>query len=273
MNRTGKRIGPRVFSVASLGAAITIAVAVGHASPARGSAATECPSLRNVVAFDGHVSETIGEAFTGSDGGGGTLTVQLGRVARNVHIHLADKRHRSTPGAPYYEFSGRTSGGNASIDDVYEDTGADYAGELKYEGAVSPAGAGVGGAVLVIDRRSCTYRLNVGFVFVATYTGDPEVDRGHLVTFGVSTSPDAHLSGPHLALYGGIAFNGPQPGCDPLLPDACAYLHSGWMPELIELYECGTTDLTNCAISDDDPHFKTPATFSWTLKPVYKKGK
>jgi hypothetical protein len=261
-----------VFLVASLAAAIAIAVAVGHASPARGSAATECPSLRNVVAFDGHVSETIGEALSGADGGEGDLNIQLGRVASNVHIHLANKRHPGTPGAPLYVFSARVSGGHVSIDDVYEDTGADYAGELKYEGAVSPHS---GGGSLVIDRRSCTYKLNVGFVFEATYTGDPEVDRGHLVTFGASDS-GAHIFAPNLGLGGGVAFRGalaPQPGCDPVLAEPCAYLSSDWMPELLELYECGTTDLTNCAITDDEPHFKTPATFTWTLKPVYKKGK
>lgn len=271
MNRTGKRIGPRVFLVASLAAAIGVAVAAGHAPSARGSAAAGCPSLRNVVAFDGHVSETIGEAFSGADGGDGTLTIQLGRVARNVHIHLGDKRHPRN--ATYYVFSGRTSGGHVSIDDVYEDTGLDYAGELKYDSAVSPNS---GGGVLVIDRRSCTYKLNVGFVFAATYTGDPEVDRGHLVTFGASTSPDVHIFAPSLGLHGGTLFRGPlapQPACDPLLADACAYLYSEWMPELLELYECGTVDLTNCSLADDDPHFKTPATFTWTLKPVYKKGK
>lgn len=267
MNPMGKRIGPRVFLVASLAAAIGLAVAAGHAPSARGSAAAQCPSLRNVVAFDGQVSETIGESVSGSDGTGGTLTIQLGRVARNVHLHLGEKRH---PVGPFYVFSGRARGGHVSTDDVYQDT-EDYAGELKYDGAVRPYS---GGGTLVIDHQFCTFSLSVGFVFGATYTGDPEVDRGHLVTFGASTSP-LPISAHHLSLLGGTRFSGPlapRPACDAVLVDPCAYLHSDWMPELIELFECGTIDLTNCSIADDDPQFKTPATFHYSLKPVYKKG-
>jgi hypothetical protein len=47
---------------------------------------------------------------------------------------------------------------------------------------------------------------------------------------------------------------------------------SVWMPDVIALTECGSLDLSNCQLQDDNPEIGT-ASFSWNLKPKFAKGK
>jgi hypothetical protein len=54
--------------------------------------------------------------------------------------------------------------------------------------------------------------------------------------------------------------------------DGCAALWSDWMPDLAELYECHSDNPDGC-LSDENPKFDMPATFSYHLTPVFKKVK
>jgi len=49
----------------------------------------------------------------------------------------------------------------------------------------------------------------------------------------------------------------------------CGVIASNWMPDFIELLECGSLDTSGCKL-DDENRIGT-ASISWHLKPTYKK--
>jgi hypothetical protein len=271
MKRTLALLGVLVPAVAVLAAS----AATSNASTAARSSG--CPSFRNVLGFTGTLSLTSGAAASGQSGPSGTETIQLGRVM-HVHANIPFKSHVGR----YYLFGGlhgvHTTGGTIMVDDYLQDTGPrDAEAELKYNR--SAAGqfflGGVG-----IDRDVCEYRLVIGVVLGATYQGSAEVDLGHLVTFG-AWSRD--FSVPHdLTLHWvGSQTLPTHPDCPDVIQhihDAvgCATVNSGWMPDLIELFECGSTDInavdpTGACLNDENPDLKTPSHLSWNLKPILKK--
>ncbi len=264
-----KRLVSRGLVVAVLAGAMSLAAASSHASPARGSASA-CSSLRNVVAFDGQASVTGGASASGSEDPAGTLTIELVRSAQKVHVHLADKRHEGN----YYKFNGHASGGHVVVADVYGDTGGDYQGELNYNQPLGhlPAGSSAGAAVLGIDFSHCAYKFDITFGVQAAYTGDHEADFGHFVTFGATT--DASFLPKNLHVHGAAVLK-TFPHCEQRLAGnaGCAETYGEWMPELILLDECHTTNTSECSITDTNPALDTPTHFTWSLKPVFKKGK
>jgi hypothetical protein len=234
-------------------------------------ASASCPSLRHVKAFKGHVTEKVGAAASGNypqNEGGGTQTIQLGRAVVGADMHLGDK-HRNPVG---YDFNGRISGGKAIVADVYDDTGLDYHGELKYNGPVPKSGGpDAAGAVLGLDRKSCHYKLAVSFAIFAHYQGDPEVNFGQLVSFG-AFSETKNI--PNDLKLGGEAQVKPHPDFPDhpvFLKKASIALDGAWMPDLITLVNCGSPIPVGDCNDIENPQFDTPASISWHLHPVFKK--
>jgi hypothetical protein len=234
-------------------------------------ASASCPSLRHVKAFKGHVTEKVGAVASGDypqNEGGGTQTIQLGRAVVGADMHLGDKHHSPTG----YTFGGRISGGKAVVDDVYEDTGSDYAGELKYNGPVRNGGTNAASAAVGLNRKVCHYKLEVDFFIDAAYQGDSEVDSGHWATFG-AFSETKNI--PNDLKLGGDAQVKPHPDYpdDPVgLQKASIALNGPWMPDLITLVNCGSPFPTgDCNDIPENPQLDTPASISWHLHPVFKK--
>jgi hypothetical protein len=274
MNRTlANRRARTAFAVAGAAVVVALAVAASDASKAVGSALA-CPSLRNVIGFTGTATALVGAVVQGESPPVGTETIQLGRVISKVHVYLGGQKH----GGVLYDFKGGLTGGSVLVDDFLEDTGMDYAGRLQYDG---PAKLNFTQAFLGFDRGiPCAYKVSIGAEVVATYTGDPEVDDGHLVGFGVfSSRQDIPQS---LKLHGSESLHTYRECGDDarFLENApgCAILGTTWDTPLITLIDCGTTDPIwndpsnggNC-VKNDNPELGTPATFTWNLKPIFKK--
>ena len=261
-----KRMVTRAFVIAAAAGAIALAAAVGQASPARGSAGADCSSLRNVDAFTGWVSESVGTAASGTEDPTGDLTIQIAAVAVHVRLNLNDKHHAGH----IYSFGGGMSGGHVSVADSYADTGGNYFGDLKYGGSLTASGGG--NAELLIDFHTCRYKLWAAFIVDGTYTGDPEVDYGHELSFG-ATSSDGHLT-QNLTAHNSEMLDTYADCRDPFASaGGCAQLYDAWMPELILLTECHTTNTSVCQPQDNNPKFTTPASFTLSLKPVFAKKK
>jgi hypothetical protein len=237
------------------------------------SASAQCASLRKVEAFKGYVSENVGASASAdwpATVGGGTQTVQLGRSIVGAKVHFSDKK-KSPVGA---EFIGPINGGHAVTDDVFEDTGSgENVGELKYGGPLkNDRRANADGGGVGLNRQSCSYKLGVHFNIEAHYSGDPEVDLGHWVAMGAFSSTksipdDLKLDG-HIEVQPRVDFPN-HPFGD---VEGAVALDSPWMGHLITLFECDSPEpIGNCLNNDQNPEFDTPATFSWHLRPVFKK--
>jgi hypothetical protein len=243
------------------------------------SASADCASLRKVEAFKGHVSENVGEAASATwpeIEGGGAQTVQLGRSIVGANVHFGDKKgipegvgHKEKIGDL---FEGRINGGSVVTDDVFEDTGTgDNAGELKYSGPLKHGGANANGGGVLLNRKQCSYKVGVHFFIEADYSGDPEVDLGHWVSMGAFSSTksipdDLKLDG-HIDVQPRPDFPNDPEGAG----EGAVALDSPWMGDLITLFECESPEPTGNCLKDQNPEFETPATFSWHLRPVFKK--
>jgi hypothetical protein len=259
-------------------AAVVIAVSAATSNASTAARSSGCPSFEHVIGFTGVVSLKAGAVANGSSGPSGTETIQLAR-ALQLHIHTVGKRHDGR----YYIFGGlhglRATSGKVMVDDYLQDTGPrDAEGELKYNR--SAAGQTFLGG-MGIDRDVCEYRLAVDASVSPTYQGSPEIDPAHLVSFGAWSSV---IPVPHdlkLHWVGSQSFH-THADCPDLIyhiHDAlgCAYVNSGWMPDLIELLECGSTDInrvdpSGACLNNENPDLKTPASLSWNLKPILERG-
>jgi hypothetical protein len=241
-------------------------------------ASADCPSFQHVKAYTGRVSENVGAVASGdypASEGGGTQTIQLGRSVVGARVHFEKKTHHPNGD---YSFDGPLNGGQVILDDVYEDTGTDYHGELKYNGPViNEEGLNDNfGGLGLMRRPKCRYKLAFNFLFYAKYQGDPEVNYGQLIGFGAfsTTNPipkDLKLKGNAQVL--------PHPDYEPDNPwewnKALVALNSPWMPDLITLVDCGSPVPLDPNCPGDgppNPQFDTPASISWHLDPVYEKG-
>ena len=134
---------------------------------------TACPSLINVIGFNGIVTVKVGDAASGQSGRtSGTQTIQLGRVMHQVHFHLANKRHERS----IFIFSGTGTGGTVQVDDSLEDTGSSLGGELKY---AQPANESEE-AYLFIDFSACAYNFAALANVSGAYEGDDEFYKNTL---------------------------------------------------------------------------------------------
>jgi hypothetical protein len=235
------------------------------------SARADCASLRKVEAFKGYVSENVGASASAewpASEGGGAQTVQLGRSIVGAKVHLNDKK-KSRVGANY---TGAISGGTVVTDDVFQDTGTgDNAGELKYGGPLTNGGANASGGSLGLSRKVCKYKLAVSFFIEAAYSGDPDADLGHWVSMGAfsETKPipgDLKLDG-HIDVQPQLDYPNNPSGHS----QGSVALDSPWMGHLITLFECHSPDPIGNCLTNQNPEFETPATFSWHLRPVFKK--
>src|SRR4029077_13763754 len=135
--------------------------------------------------------------------------------------------------------------GRFMVDDYYHDTGAlDAEGEVKYN--ESAAGLTFAGGV-GIDRDVCKYRLPVGVALAAKYHGSAEVDPGRLVGFGAWSGDVAVPQDLRLHWVGSESLPTHQECPDVIyhINEAvgCASVQSAWTGDLIELLECGSTDI------------------------------
>jgi hypothetical protein len=232
-------------------------------------AGASCRSLRDVRAFAGHVTEHVGAQATGlscPDCGGSTVGIQLGHAMHKVHFHVGNKRHVSRF---FYDFKGPPSGGMVAVDDGYEDTAADFSGELKYHGPLPKKATGEG--LLLITHKTCNYNFSASVAFAATYKGDPEIDPGR--TAGINGASKVKPL-PHDLILSGSDKLPIYPSCSELgVLSGCAEIGSGWTQHLVTLQQCGyllPPSGDNCA-DDMNPQLKTPASFSWHLHPVFDK--
>ena len=61
------------------------------------------------------------------------------------------------------------------------------------------------------------------------------------------------------------------PRLEPLAYESrCAVLGSGWMPDLVSPFECGSSDSDDGRLHCDDPNLDTPASYSWSLNQTFK---
>ncbi len=223
--------------------------------------ASACASLRKVKSFHGHASASIVALTSGSDPeSGGTETIGFGRVAQQLAINLTEK----VKGHGIVDFTGSATGGKLSVDDTFENSGADIAGEAKYD---HPLPKNRGAVDLLLNRKTCEYKFELGFIVKPTFDGDAEVNPGNL---GENVSSQAKGIAGDLSLHG-FAASGAYPECsDPLLAaGACAGIESGWMGDFIDLFECGSLDTSACTLSNE-PEIGH-ASFSWDLKPRFVK--
>lgn len=88
--------------------------------------------------FHGQANATFAAVTSGSDPEfGWTETIGLGRVAHQLAMNLTKK----IKGHGLIDFVGLATGGKLSVDDTFENPGADLVGEVQYR----PSGARAGG--------------------------------------------------------------------------------------------------------------------------------
>jgi hypothetical protein len=252
----------------AVAALVLAAIAASGASTA-GGAAKACPSLQNVVGFQGVVSLSVGAAASGGVGNyPGTETIQLASAVTQTRLHLFAKHHFG----PIYSFNGPSTGGRVEVADSFDDTADDYHGDLKHDGPPTGRPAGL----VIINFVTCLYKVAFGGGTGAEYTGDPEIDPGPTVTFGADSADKALPE--DLKLHGSDSPD-TTPDCDLsdiLSTPSCSYLGGGWLTDLVELILCGNSDPgadVTCKPDAVGLNLGTPAQFSWSLTPVFKKGK
>ena len=188
---------------------------------------------------------------------------------------LDDLRYKGS----IYEFIGSATGGKVQVDDSLDDTGTDEHGELKYD---HPADGHSEAGYLIIDFRACAYNFAALANVSGTYEGDQSVEPSDLASFGAVSG---NWAVPHnLILHGGdSAIDTYADTCDSSSfftinqPD-CAALGSGWTAELITLVDCGNTDPvvvdpSSACMKNELPKLSTPGSFTWSLTPIFAKGK
>ncbi len=257
-------IWPRFLRPVRLLLALSAAAAALAVAPTLASA---CPSLAGVTAFDGHATMNAGAAGGGADPDtGGTETIQLGEFAQGLNLKLRDKIRGSIGGHRVTEFIGTVTGGTLKADDTFDDTGDDAQGELTYDGSV-PKNHGT--ATLYLAQNPCEYKLWVGFGDISgTYDGDPDINPGDISGWagssGVGIPNDLKLNGNEMPEF--------IPTCRTfflVFQDGCAGLDSGWLSDLIRLYQCHTLDTSGCNPNDEESI--GTGSLSWSLRPTYVK--
>ena len=162
------------------------------AAPAVASA---CPSVNRVQSFNGTVSLSYQRTVTASDGQGGTETLTLNHTATGLNVAIALVYPDVRP--PYWQ--GSTSGGNVTVNDVFDDVssnGTDTHGQQMANGPADAANV-LGG--LDFDSATCTYAILAGAGIATVTTGSGPHDQdgvGDQVMSGLQSLPaNLDLSG------------------------------------------------------------------------------
>ncbi len=240
---------------------------------AAGAARADCVSMRNVRALTGTVTLALGATATGTDpSSSGSETVYLSSAAKHVTVSLDRSFTSRFNGHVLVVRHGVVRGGTVTVDDSVENSGLDMSAEVKANGAVD-GGSIHGTAVLAIDRSVCEYKLLVAFHGMGTFSGDTQVADGQWVSWSAQSRV--------LPVPASLNFHGSEtPKVVAKCPDlleaslgSCAELGGPWLVDLISLDQCGSIDHANCTPNDETALASAAATFSWHLKPVFKRGK
>jgi hypothetical protein len=226
--------------------------AVLLAAPAVASA---CPNVNRAQSFNGTVSLSYRRTVTASDGHGGTETLTLNHTATGLNVAIA--LVYTDEGAPYWQ--GSTSGGNVTVDDVFDDVrsnGTDTHGQQVANGPAD--GVNVFGG-LDFDSVACTYTILAGAGIATVTTGSGPHDQygvGDQVMSGVQPLPA------NLDLSGSITV----PAFVDLNDAPNSTPSNGW-------YQFGDNSSWGAAMGSltgaGVTHSVGPATFSWNLTPTF----
>lgn len=225
--------------------AVAPAVAAAFRSPAR------------VKSFHGTATIGFKAQNSGPDqGNGGTYSAHLEHILSDVKLNLTHKQViRNAHTGTHVIFTG----GDASIDDTYDDSGAQLSGQETHSGALTNQPPSYGTASLFFDLNKCEYRLMVSFSVVTTVSGS--VDAGsHPTVTGTAYGDRNHIPR-SLSLSDGIvnpAYGGGCPGNPLKSGDPCYKFGIG----IVGI--CSTSGVgTNDCPPDPGGH----ADFVWGLKP------
>jgi hypothetical protein len=209
-----------------------------------------------------------GKAFLGFDAqnsgsdsaNGGTYSAELKRNLSSLQIHLT---HKLVLTNGHVVFSGKASGGDASVDDSYDDTGADASGKETHNGPLVGEPPAFGTASVYINANTCKYQLFVSFAVPTTVSGT--FDSGsHLTVTGSAYSERDHLPN-SLSPVGGDSPNAYSGGCpgNPLKKGTSCYRYGTGIVGL-----CNTSDVsTSKCPARGEPVGNVH--FFWTLKPTF----
>lgn len=254
------------------GATSGAAAAIVLAAPALASA---CPSWGKVKGFTGKAGDILfEESVSGSDGNGGTETVDLDRNATNLKIELPARVPKT--GSRFTEFLGGVEGGLIFVADTYTDTisGSETTGA---ESAHAPDDDSIPfGSVssLVLDPAGCTYQLGVSFAVPTTSNGSwptpPDAGAG-----GFALSPKKRIPA-SLKLSGNVSVPAYYDGCAGESPAGGWYEFAGipgggysWVQEFDTLKSCGSSQPSPTGCPDGEQ--EGTAEFSWSLTPAIRK--
>jgi hypothetical protein len=237
---------------------ICISVASLAAAPA---AAAACPSPVTVKSYHGTVFTGFHANHTGPDqGNGGMYAAQLKHDLTGVQVNLTHKQviHNRKTGT-HVIFVGKASGGAASVDDTYSDSGAQSSGNETHSGPLGNQLPDFGSVSLFFDLSKCTYQLVLNFGVQTTVTGTFDAGSHPTVT-GTAYGDRNHIPR-SLTLSNGVLlppYGGKCPGNPVKSGQPCYKYGIG----LIGL--CSTSDVgTNQCPPDPVGH----ADFGWQLKP------
>jgi hypothetical protein len=223
--------------------------AVCLAAPA---AASACPSVNRVQSFKGTASLSYQRTVTASDGHGGTETLTLNHTATGLSVAIG----LVTPGIrpPYWQ--GSASGGNVTVNDVFDDVSSN---RTDTHGQQVANGPGAGIASLAFTSPSCTYAVGAGAGIATVTTGSGPKDLN-----GIS---DQVMSG-SLPLPANLDLSGSVtvPAFTDLNASPNSTPSNGW-------YQFGGNSTWGAAMGSLTGAGVTqsvgPATFSWNLTPTF----
>lgn len=228
------------------------------------AAASACPNWARVKAFHGHADTAFDESTSGSDNGGGTVTVELHRSG-SVKIDMSTRVPKHGSGRT--EFLGGSHGGILRVHDTYtDDTGS---GSITGEQTADGPGVHPSLTFLELHPSSCTYQLHMMFSVKATSSGEwpspPDLGAG-----GVAVTPARHIPS-NLKLFGTADVPAYYDGCSGRPHHGGCYEFEGflsryaWPQEFDMLKTCGSIVATSCGPSGQK---EGTASFSWSLSPA-----
>jgi hypothetical protein len=190
---------------------------------------------------------------TASDGHGGTETLTLNHTAAGLKAQFWPVQPDMGP--PYWQ--GSTSGGNVTVDDVFDDVSSNGTDTHGQQMGIGPGEANDDGG-LEFDSVACTYAIDAeaGIATVTTGSGPHDPDGvGDLVLSSFQPVPA------NLDLSGSITI--------PAFVDAFAAPNSatanGWYSFNSSSWGAAMGSLTGAGVTRS----VGPATFSWNVTPIF----
>ena len=243
---------------------VAICASVG-ALTAVPAAASACPSLAGVKAFQGHTQlMQFSAQASGPDEPGqpqyGTESVKLARGLTSVNIKL---NHKMVTRLGVVFFTGKASGGNVTVNDTFDDSRESTAhSEYNYQHSLSNKRPNFGSATLLLDPKKCKYELTVGFSITAMFNGEIQ---GSDTVAGAAYSDREHIPA-SLKLDGAVAPHAYHGGCSDSLFSGtpCYDFSGGFANDFMTLFDCHSAQAVSCSSSDGPVGI---AHFAWALKP------